>query len=79
MSDQTFSSAGSFSSARARRRQHDALEFRVMIVVTYPGFLVAALAGRLLPRRADEAGRRGSVFKEALNSARTLIPYAFMG
>lgn len=65
----------------ARRR--DAIEYRLMVLLTYPFFVLAALASRVWPGRryfsSTAVVRRGSVFKEAKTLANSTIPYAFMG
>lgn len=65
------------------RLHSEAIQFRIILAATYPFFLAAALAQRLVPGRA--ATRRGlptvrrSVFGEAKAMAVSAIPFAFMG
>jgi len=65
-------------------RQHqDEIQFRIILGVTYPFFLIAAVAQRLAPAGASDARRlpaqRRSVFAEAKAMAVQAIPFAFMG
>jgi hypothetical protein len=60
-----------------RSRRGEAIELKLILALTYPIFLVAALAGRLVPRRG--AGPRPSVFREARLNADRTIHLAFMG
>lgn len=64
------------------RLQRHALQFRLLLVATYPFFLAAAALQRLVPARAP-AGHgliaRRSVFGEAKAMAESAIPFVFMG
>ena len=65
------------------RLHQDALQFRLILAVTYPCFLAAAALGRMRPvRQAARSGfgpARRSVFGEARAMAVQAIPFAFMG
>jgi len=68
---------------RASHRLAERIEFRALLVLTYPLFLAVAVANRLAPKRAHAAATRfaprGSVFAEARAVAHSTLPYAFMG
>ncbi|GJD45304.1 hypothetical protein AFCDBAGC_3175 [Methylobacterium cerastii] len=62
------------------RLHQEEVQFKIILGATYPFFLAAAVAQRVMPAR--EAGRpaqRRSVFGEARAMAVSAIPYAFMG
>lgn len=60
-------------------RSHS-LEFRLIFGVSFLVFLVAAVAGRLLPgQAAKEARQPRSVLAEARAAAHTFVPMVFMG
>ena len=64
------------------RLHSEAIQFRIILAATYPFFLVAALAQRVLPSqrgRSRYALQRRSVFAEAKAMAVSAIPFAFMG
>ncbi|WP_336490314.1 hypothetical protein [Methylobacterium nigriterrae] len=63
------------------RLHREELQFRAILVATYPFFLVAAIAQRLLPDRTarPRLGAPRSVFGEAKAMAVSAIPFAFMG
>lgn len=68
-------------SATSSRQHQDEIQFRVILAATYPFFLVAAIAQRLVPA-ADARPlpvQRRSVFAEAKAMAVQAIPFAFMG
>ncbi len=64
-------------------RKGEPLEYRFLVAVSFPIFLVGAVFGRLLPtsQRAADAptDARLSVFGEARAAAETYVPFAFMG
>jgi predicted ATPase len=60
---------------RVRSRREDARAFVLLMVATYPAFLLVAAAKALAGH--GEAGR--SIFEEARVSASTTIALAFMG
>lgn len=60
-----------------RGRGARSLEFRVIFGVSFLVFLVAAVAGRLLPGQAHREAR--SVLAEARAAAHTFVPMVFMG
>ncbi|MGU3540977.1 hypothetical protein [Methylobacterium sp. A54F] len=69
-------------SMEATSRLHrEGFEFRVILAATYPFFLAAAVAQRLMPAAAARPalGARRSVFGEARAMAISAIPFAFMG
>lgn len=53
------------------------LEFQLIFGVSFVLFLVAAVAGRLLPGQATKEAR--SVIAEARAAAHTFVPMVFMG
>ncbi len=57
------------------------LEFRLIFGVSFLVFLVAAVAGRLLPGQAHKEARQvsRSVLAEARAAAHTFVPMVFMG
>ena len=57
------------------------LEFRLIFAVSFVVFLVAAVAGRLLPGQAHKKARQASrsVIAEARAAAHTFVPMVFMG
>lgn len=63
-----------------RAKQH---EYRLLVLLVYPLFLLFAVVARLLPgsrqHSAAIGGRRRSVFTEAREAVHTVIPFAFMG
>lgn len=63
-----------------RAKQH---EYRLLVLLVYPIFLLFAVAARLVPgsrqQGATIGGRRRSVFSEAREAVHTVIPFAFMG
>jgi hypothetical protein len=69
-------------SATAPRRGERG-EYIALLAVTYPFFLAAVLVNRLLPPRhrffPTGASPRTGVFGEAWATARTSLPFAFMG
>lgn len=65
-----------------KARKGEEFEYRVLLAVTYPLFLVGAVLGRILMlRRRATASRspRLSVFGEARVAAQRCVPFAFMG
>jgi hypothetical protein len=69
------------SHAQPRSRRMDRLEFRLLMLLSFPIFLVVACVSRLTRDRSAEVGARseGSVFAEARAAAASAIPFAFMG
>lgn len=71
------------STSRDRSRVEDSFEFKLMFVLTFTVFLVAATVGRLLPegwrplRRGP--GSHRSIVGEARAAAGTCVPFVFMG
>jgi hypothetical protein len=59
------------------------IEYRLIFIVTFAVFLVAAAAENLLPHnlmaRLSRQGQRKSVIQRAKDSASTCAAYAFMG
>ncbi len=65
---------------RGRSRRFDRFEFKLLVALTYPLFLVAAMLSRLLFRPADGASSpRPSVFAEARAHVEGAIALAFSG
>lgn len=68
---------------RYRGRRSRQQEYRLLVTIVFPFFLLFALLGRLLPWRWQThsivGGRRRSVYTEAREAAHTVIPIAFMG
>jgi hypothetical protein len=63
------------------RLHREALQFRIILGVTYPLFLAAAVLQRLrpMPVRAGATQPRRTVFGEARAMAAQAVPFAFMG
>lgn len=63
-----------------RAKQH---EYRLLVLMVYPIFLLFAVVARILPGARQQSavigGRRRSVFSEAREAVHTVIPFAFMG
>lgn len=72
-------SARSQMSSRSRRM--DRIEFRLLMLLTFPFFLCLTCLSRLVRDRGAPAGGQGSgsVFAEARAAAASAIPFAFMG
>jgi hypothetical protein len=67
---------------RVPRRQHDAIEFKLLFWTMSPLFFAAALVARVLPRQEPVPGLRQdrrSVFHEAKVIGHAMITFAFMG
>lgn len=66
-----------------RRLIHDRRLFQLLMAVTFPFFLIAALLAALWPRwaRGDAAlaSRRWSVLQQARAACNSAIPFVFMG
>lgn len=75
--------AGSIKSSRNQDRDDKEREFRFLIALTTVAFLPIAAFARLIPRAAGSISfadtPRRSVYREARESAQTVIPFAFMG
>lgn len=78
MAHDTHASLGEHRDRRAK--QH---EYRLLVLLVYPIFLLFAVVARLVPGSRQHSailgGRRRSVFSEAHEAVHTVIPYAFMG
>lgn len=63
------------------RRRSDEVHYRLICLATFPFFLLAASAMRLVPARRPAAGAapRLSVFREARAAAQTCGSFALMG
>lgn len=57
----------------------ETIEQRLLLALSFPVFLAAALLSRLAPGARRPAGKRKSVLAEARQAAHTCIPFAFMG
>jgi len=68
---------------RHRRAKQDQRDFNVIFALTFTLFFIAAIGQRLLPGYWMDAQKnddiRQSIIGQALASARTVVPYAFMG
>ncbi|MBK1696347.1 hypothetical protein CKO21_03715 [Rhodovibrio salinarum] len=63
-----------------KHRKGDSFEYRLLMAVSLPIFLVAAMVGRVLPSGAHAVpGERLSLLAEARAAADTYVPFAFMG
>jgi hypothetical protein len=64
-------------------RAREKLQYRILLTLTYPLFLLVAFAQLLLPGHfgasAEVAPVRRSVFRRATILANSTIPFAFMG
>ncbi len=71
---------GRYRDRRANAKQH---EYRLLVLLVYPIFLLFAVVARLVPGSRQQSaiigGRRRSVFSEAREAVHTVIPFAFMG
>lgn len=69
------------SQAHPRSRRMDRIEFRLLMLLSYPFFLVTTCLSRMVRDRGAHAGSQGSgsVFAEARAAAASTIPFAFMG
>lgn len=61
------------------RLHREAVQFRILLGLTYPLFLAAALVQRLRPGPARPLAPRRTVFGEARAMAAQAVPFAFMG
>ncbi len=71
-----------FEMTRSRARSVDHTAFRLLVALTYPLFLAAAMIARLLPNiggSAAQSGQRVSIFAQARRSSEACIAFAFMG
>jgi len=70
------------SSSQVRARS-DQVDFNLIFAFCFTVFLVTEIGQRLLPGYwmggQQCANARKSIIAEALDSARTVVPYAFMG
>ncbi len=81
MQSSTMSSRRVPSRPMSRLQRHE-LQFRLLLVATYPFFLAAAALQRLVPARSPVGHgllTRRSVFGEAKAMAVSAIPFVFMG
>ena len=68
-------------SKSARERRAEINEVRLLIVILFPCFFIAAACRRLVPVGAKTAGsgrRRMSCFEEARRATYSVLPYAMM-
>lgn len=61
------------------RLHREAVQFRILLGLTYPLFLAAALVQRVRPGPARPLAPRRTVFGEARAMAAQTVPFAFMG
>ncbi len=70
-------------STSLRMRRVDEREYRLLMAVGFPFFLLATVIARLLPSRwgarPPEAAPGRSIFAEARTAASIAIPFAFRG
>ncbi len=66
---------------RQRRRSNDEREFRLLVALTFPIFLVVVLVKALIGKRSMALGTGGkiSIFAEVKAAAGTAIALGFMG
>ncbi len=57
----------------------ETVEQRLLLALSFPVFLAAALLSRVTPAARRPTGGRLSVLAEARQAAHTCIPFAFMG
>jgi len=61
----------------------DAIDFRLIYIVSFIIFFASAALGRLMPwrwpARWSGSHRRSSIIREARAAANTFTPFAFMG
>ena len=62
----------------ASRAAAELWEYRLLFAICFVFFLLAAVVGLFLPRSAG-AAPRGSIVKQARETAGTIAPYAFRG
>jgi hypothetical protein len=66
-----------------KSHKHESIEYRALVVMTFPIFLVGAVLGRLVPSKAHVestmTSAKLSVFGEARAAADTYVPFVFMG
>ena len=65
--------------AESRGATGKTIEQRLLLALSFPVFLAAALLSRLSPAARPPVGGRKSVLAEAREAAHTCIPFAFMG
>jgi hypothetical protein len=67
--------------SRSRARSDDRLAFKLLVALTYPIFLVAAVMSRIPPFAAllGKPAARVSVFAQARQASEAAIAFAFMG
>lgn len=54
-----------------------ARQYRWLVVLTLPAFLLVAVLERLTARAQGQRTKRGSIFREARETAHTVLPYVF--
>lgn len=59
-------------------RQRETLQFRLIYLVSFMVFLLAAIVGRLAPGAWRRGHRGKSIFGEAKAAANTVVPFVFM-
>jgi hypothetical protein len=67
-----------FDDRRTKSRRSEHIVFRLLVLLTFPLFLAAALLARLTPFRSTRAPR-SSVFTEARGASEAAIAFAFQG
>ncbi len=82
MTDIRFDIAHSHAHAQSHGRDADRAVFRLLVVLTYPLFLVAAVISRLAPFGRGLMARpaaRTSIFAQARQACEASIAFAFQG
>ncbi len=66
---------------RQRRRSSDEREFRLLVALTFPIFLIIVLGSTLAGKRPKTEGTeaKASIFTQVKTAASTAIAFAFMG
>jgi hypothetical protein len=64
---------------RGAARRGEQLTFRLLVAVTYPLFLAAAVVARIAAIGSDQPDEDPSVFSRALKMSEATFAFAFMG
>ncbi len=65
--------------SRAAARRGERQTFRLLVALTYPLFLAAAVVARLTAIDNPQTGEDASVFSRALKMSEATFAFAFMG
>lgn len=63
---------------QAASRPRETLQFRLIYLVSFVVFLLAAIVGRLAPNSWRRGQQGKSIFGEAKSAADTVVPFVFM-